>query len=913
MATSTLGTPASPRRPVAGRLTVPPPHLNGLRDAFGALDSPAFGRAAFAAFLLVLLGYGGFLAYYTLVSFDVVNLHRDGLEDDALYYLEIARNLAAGKFSTFDGGITRTNGYHPLWLLLVTPFYWLFDAESALFGIKALEIMLIVAGVCLMAVAVRSAQLPWILLLVVPPALYSQRGMLVGMEAAAGAFMLGAFLVGGVLYAGDAKRWRHGLAALAFLLPWVRLEYAGIALFATGALYLLPAIVADESKRPRYFSAAKLRTEGLPVLAAVVGLLAYFLYNGIVFGGVVPVSGAQKLAWSREWFSKEHGSTVAPLSAAYEQFTATAATDSLAVVELSVYVVLALLIGRASRWQRHCRAFLALLVFVLALGLETIAHKAQVALLYHPDVRKSTSWYYVPGYLMAALMLPVRCYVAIVVLRLAARRGFAWMARLAVPVVCVAGLGIYAALDTYAVVEPFRFVDARSASHRLDDVWAPALGGLQLDAMLPKDAVVGSWDSGEVGYFTQLPVVNLDGLVNSYEYLRRGGDAWDLWLKHGGVSEFGVTHLVNHVRDDLVRGEGAPAFEYVGHRVHLEAVFSLKLWPVAAHVGSARPWTEIVAPSQGADGGRNGYFELRRGRQLQLFVAECNAGPGSNVPEMIRFSWRDELGDRATTRLWTRPVRTELGYCTATFLLPHGAAAAAHIAVDAATFDSFVAGVAPLLRSPYEVYAVGRQLGFSKRECRGTAGAYFFLHVHPRTLRDLPPDRRQYGFDNYDHAVNWQRRETAGRCLAVVELPAYAIDEVRTGELRGDTRTWQSRLDGLALRPQTVREFLDGAEHIVHADYDVYVDESQHKLLYVEPLAGASSACPAAYVSLHVYPRRLTDLPAWQRQHGFANQDFELGQVGFVSHGRCVAAVPLPDFEIDHLKIGRTLTWQVIP
>ena len=891
---------------MAGRLTVPPPRLNGLRDAFGALDSPAFGRAAFAAFLLVLLGYGGFLAYYTLVSFDVVNLHRDGMEDDALYYLEIARNLAAGKFSTFDGGITRTNGYHPLWLLLITPLYWLFDADSALFGIKALEIMLIAAGVCLMAVAVRSARLPWILLLVVPPALYAQHGMLVGMEAAAGLFMLGAFLVGGVLHAGDAKRWRHGFAALAFLLPWVRLEYGGIALFVTGVLYLLPAVAEDEGKRLRCFSAAKLRTEGLPALAAIGGLLAYFLYNGVVFGGIVPVSGAQKLAWSREWFSNEHGSSVAPLSAAYEQFVATAATDLITVVELSVYVALALLIGGACGWQRHCRALFALLVFVLALGLETLAHQAQVAVFYHPDVRKSTSWYYVPGYLMAALILPVRCYVAIVVLRLAARRGFAWMARPAVPVVCVAGIGIYATLDPYAVTEPFRFVDARSNSHRLDDVWAPALGGLQLDAMLPKDAVVGSWDSGEVGYFTQLPVVNLDGLVNSYEYLRRGGDAWDLWLKHGGVPEFGVTHLINHVTDDLVRGESAPEFEYVGHRVYLENVWSMKLWPVAAHVGSVRPWTEIVAPSQGADGGGNGYFELRRGRQLQLFVADCNAGPGSNVPEMVRFSWRDELGDRATTRLWTRPVRTELGYCTATFLLPHGAGAAARIAVDAASFDSFVAGVAPLLRSPYEVYAVGNQLGFSKRECGGTAGAYFFLHVRPGTRRDLPPDRRQHGFDNYDHAVNWLRRETAERCLAVVELPGYAIDEVWTGELKGDTRIWQSRLDGLALRPQTVQEFLDGAEHIVHADYDVYVDESRDKLLYAESIASAAQACPAAYVSLHVHPRRPADLPEWQRQYGFANLDFELGQVGFVSQGRCVAAVPLPDFEISHLNIGKS-------
>ena len=40
-------------------------------------------------------------------------------DDDAFYYFQIARNLATGHGSTFDG-IHLTNGYHPLWLLLCT-------------------------------------------------------------------------------------------------------------------------------------------------------------------------------------------------------------------------------------------------------------------------------------------------------------------------------------------------------------------------------------------------------------------------------------------------------------------------------------------------------------------------------------------------------------------------------------------------------------------------------------------------------------------------------------------------------------------------------------------------------------------------------------------------------------------------
>lgn len=42
--------------------------------------------------------------------------------DDGFYYLEIARRLAAGEGSTFDG-INPTNGYHPLWLLTLVALF----------------------------------------------------------------------------------------------------------------------------------------------------------------------------------------------------------------------------------------------------------------------------------------------------------------------------------------------------------------------------------------------------------------------------------------------------------------------------------------------------------------------------------------------------------------------------------------------------------------------------------------------------------------------------------------------------------------------------------------------------------------------------------------------------------------------
>lgn len=51
------------------------------------------------------------------------------VQDDCFYYLKVAQNLATGHGSTFNG-LVATNGYHPLWLLLLTLVCALFGQSS---------------------------------------------------------------------------------------------------------------------------------------------------------------------------------------------------------------------------------------------------------------------------------------------------------------------------------------------------------------------------------------------------------------------------------------------------------------------------------------------------------------------------------------------------------------------------------------------------------------------------------------------------------------------------------------------------------------------------------------------------------------------------------------------------------------
>ena len=69
------------------------------------------------------------------------------LEDDAFYYLGVARSLAEGHGSTFAGSIM-TNGYHPLWLALLVPVTWLVqDAELVVLAVVLVHGVLWAASV----------------------------------------------------------------------------------------------------------------------------------------------------------------------------------------------------------------------------------------------------------------------------------------------------------------------------------------------------------------------------------------------------------------------------------------------------------------------------------------------------------------------------------------------------------------------------------------------------------------------------------------------------------------------------------------------------------------------------------------------------------------------------------------------
>ena len=76
----------------------------------------------FPWFEIILIVVVMSMSLYAALS-DAQNLSwRWFTRDDAYYYFKVAQNISEGHGSTFDG-VNRTNGYHPLWMLICIPIF----------------------------------------------------------------------------------------------------------------------------------------------------------------------------------------------------------------------------------------------------------------------------------------------------------------------------------------------------------------------------------------------------------------------------------------------------------------------------------------------------------------------------------------------------------------------------------------------------------------------------------------------------------------------------------------------------------------------------------------------------------------------------------------------------------------------
>ena len=100
---------------------------------------------------------------------------------------------------------------------------------------------------------------------------------------------------------------------------------------------------------------------------------------------------------------------------------------------------------------------------------------------------------------------------------------------------------------------------------------------------------------------------------------------------------------------------------------------------------------------------------------------------------------------------------------------------------------------APLIRSNFDVYMLGKRLLYNKDPCtEADLDAPFKLDLWPLDLQDLAADRREKGFETLEFTFGGRGGWIGSGCFMMVDLPDFALRAIATGQyFPGGRQVWE--------------------------------------------------------------------------------------------------------------------------
>ncbi|MGB8409293.1 MAG: hypothetical protein WCE58_05225 [Gallionella sp.] len=264
-------------------------------------------------------------------------------EDDAYFYFQIAKNILDLHRSTFDG-ISTTNGYHPLWMVILVAA----GAPLKLIGIQSPIIYagMFIAVSCLLWVLILAHLEGWAIVLGAILGLYCG----LGMEAPLAALFL-ILIFDRILNDKPASVW----------------VYLMVASRVDMAIVLLPLLFLTRIKRKSQIIVAALLAEGTVAL-----------FNWVIAGHPYSISA----------LIKSGGAALGPLAIAAENFSSAGNVYRYAVV-IAANIALFHLIRENARARKPNDARLCLALVITA----------NMFLLAHTFLSSTRHWYFAPSLL----------------------------------------------------------------------------------------------------------------------------------------------------------------------------------------------------------------------------------------------------------------------------------------------------------------------------------------------------------------------------------------------------------------------------------------------------------------------------------------------------------------------------------
>lgn len=442
------------------------------------------GQHTLTVLLLCVLAM---VARWQIVTLDFNSLLTSYLADDAFYYYKIAANIFLQHRISYDGeGLA--NGFHPLWMTLIVPFYTPgHDGADFVARVQWLMLALHLLAIVVLYLTVLRLRGGWLVAMLASAILclhstfvdMQMNGLETSLNMLVLLLLLNAFLTVWLQPLGALRRYVFfGFIAAAAFLTRTDNAITLVLLFAALAWQARGALV---QVWPRLFLAG---------LVALLLVSPWLLWNQLQFGSMVQSSGkVESIHWGEPHFSL--GATVYRLlltpMAVYSHLQDTARLFIAAVPSaLALQSALLLAAGALLCWQllsarNPFPVLRALAVFCLAVF---------AVFCYNAGMRSFVRiWYHMPVGLVLVLLL------AAVAIRWRDQR---WpLAGLLLSVVAVLSLHSPAKLPGVAAERSPHFVVAD---------W--------LNTNTPADAVIGSMNSGILSYLVQRKVVNLDGVVD---------------------------------------------------------------------------------------------------------------------------------------------------------------------------------------------------------------------------------------------------------------------------------------------------------------------------------------------------------------------------------------------------------------
>ena len=538
-------------------------------------------------FILIFIAFGLMVALSN--EFAVLNWLTI---DDAYYYYKVAYNIGAGLGSSFDG-VNMTNGYHPLWMLICVPVFLL--AQIDLILPLRVIVMITVAlsagsAIFLFRMLRRYLKFPLALLVTTFWAFYLPIFRLInrgGLETALSAFFI-IFLWERVTALNQQEQVTPrqilmvGIVAIFTFLS--RLDNIFVVFFAGVWVWLRwwrpgkPVKNAWEAWRWR------LRTGFAFYLPVTLTLLAYLGLNQWLFGSAMPVSSRVKLWWGTLGKTIYGGPLYIYTDYLFEYLLpASRGAGPWQFITESLHTT------AIEFWKQRGRDFtfeplvitygvvLGSFAAVLAPGwkqVKTLVQKLGLlplfaATMVHSwyyflrDAYNLREWYWVSEHLFVVLVLAVALSVLLGYLnKLKFMETLRWVVSAGIVLVLVFGVLRYGTKKMYREVgdTPHTYlVQAETVRQEI-----------------ASDDVIASIGSGALGYFLpEYTVVNLDGLINSIDYLEH--------MKNGTVIEYLKNMDVRYVLGSpYIVIEAVPYADLVGAYLEFDSEidFSEYTWSV---------------------------------------------------------------------------------------------------------------------------------------------------------------------------------------------------------------------------------------------------------------------------------------------------------------------------------------------